>query len=107
MVHDKEFDRAFKLGQSFYGPILGLKAVENDLNITRLGILISTKVSKKAPIRNKIKRQVREIFREELPQLQGGRDVVLVALQPILDKNYQEIQVNLKNGLKKLGLYKK
>lgn len=107
MVKNKEFDRAFKLGQSFYEQALGFKVIENGTNLVRLGILISTKVSKKAPVRNKIKRQLREIFRQELPLLATGKDVVLVVLRPILDKKYQDIQESLKNGLKKLRLYKK
>ena len=107
MLLNNDFDRAFKLGQSFYGQVLGCKVVNNNLNATRLGILVSTKISKKAPIRNKLKRQIREAFRGELPQLVGGKDVVIVVLKPILDKEYQYIKDNLKSGLRNLKLYKK
>jgi ribonuclease P protein component len=36
---------------------------------TRIGISISTKVSKRAVIRNRIKRQIRAAFRSLLPQI--------------------------------------
>jgi len=106
MLRNKEFDRAFKIGQSFYGQNLGLKAVDNNLSVTRLGILISTKVSKKAVIRNHFKRQIRELVRAELPQLQAGKDLVVVVFPQILDKNFEEIKRLLIAGLKRLNLYK-
>jgi len=106
IVKDKEFDRAFKIGQSFYDKNLGLKAVNNDLKITRLGILISTKVSKKAVVRNHFKRQIREIIRAELPKLKEGKDLVIIVFSQILDKNFEDIKKLLINGLTRLNLYK-
>lgn len=103
---NKEFDRAFKIGQSFYGKMLGLKAVDNNLAVSRLGILISTKVSKKAVIRNHFKRQIREIVGSELSKLKNGKDLVIVVFPQILDKNFEEIKTFLKKSFKGLGLYK-
>ncbi len=103
---DKEFDRVFKAGQSFYGKVLGLKVAQNTLEFSRFGIMVSLKVSKKAVIRNKIKRQIRSIISQELPLLKPTKDVVIIAFPLILDKNFKEIQALLKNGLEKLNLYK-
>jgi len=103
---NKEFDRAFKIGQSFYGKILGLKAVNNSLDVSRLGILISTKVSKRAVIRNRFKRQIREIVQAELPELKNGKDLVIVVFPQILDKKFEEIKNFLKKSFKSLDLYK-
>ena len=106
MLRNKEFDRAFKVGQSFYGKNLGLKAADNGLSVTRLGILISTKVSKKAVIRNRFKRQIREVVRSELPQLQSGKDLVVIVFPQILDKKFEELEKLLKYGFRSLNLYK-
>lgn len=106
MGRNKEFDRAFKLGQSFYSRILGVKAVDNDLSINRFGILISTKVSKKAVIRNKIKRQIRAALHEEMPRLKIGKDLVIIVFPQILDKKFQEIKDFVILSLKKIKLYK-
>lgn len=102
---DKDFDRAFKLGQSFYNSILGLKVTDNDLDINRFGILISTKVSKKATIRNLFKRQIRSIIREENKKMKFGKDIVIVVLPKIIDKNFSEIELSLANSFKRLKLY--
>jgi len=106
MLKNKEFDRAFKIGQSFYGKDLGLKAVDNGLEVTRLGILISTKVSKKAVIRNHFKRQIREIVRIELPRLLPGKDLVIIVFSQILDKKFEDIKKLINSGFKRLNLYK-
>jgi len=106
MSRNKEFDRAFKVGQSFYGQNFGIKVVSNNLSVTRLGILISTKVSKKAVIRNRLRRQIREIIRSELINLKSGQDVVIIVFPQILDKNFLEIKNALVAGLQRCNLYK-
>lgn len=45
---------------------------------TRLGISISQKVSKKAVVRNRIKRQIRAIIRQLLPRISPGWQLVVV-----------------------------
>ncbi|MDP2944598.1 MAG: ribonuclease P protein component [bacterium] len=106
ITKDKEFDRAFKTGQSFYTKLFGIKAVGNGLEVNRLGVLISIKVSKKAVIRNKVKRQIREIIQKELPNLKSGKDLVIIVFSQILDKKFEEIKEALILALKKLKLYK-
>lgn len=103
---DKEFDRVFKTGQSFYAKVLGLKTTVNDLGAARFGIMVGLKVSKKAVIRNKVRRQIREIIHSELPLLRSDRDTIIIVLRPILEKNFEEINQVIKAGFKKLNLYK-
>ena len=106
ITRDKEFDRAFKTGQSFYTKILGFKAVDNGLEADRLGVLVSTKVSKKAVIRNKIKRQIREIVQSKLSSLKPGKDLVIIVFPQILDKEFKDLDAAVDFGMKKLRLYK-
>ena len=49
---------------------------------TRIGISISTKVSKKAVVRNRIKRQLRAAFRCILPRISPGWLLVVVVQPP-------------------------
>lgn len=48
------------------------------LTPTRIGISISTKVSKRATVRNRIKRQIRSAFRWLLPELLPGWRLVVI-----------------------------
>jgi len=102
---DKDFDRAFKTGQSFYSQILGAKLTKNGLESNRFGILISTKISKKAVVRNHLKRQIREIIRQESPLLKTGYDLVLITLNGIVDKNFQELTSSIRLVFNNLKLY--
>ncbi|MDD5031939.1 MAG: ribonuclease P protein component [Patescibacteria group bacterium] len=103
---DKEFDKVFKKGRSVFSKILGVKAATNELALSRFGILVSNKISKKAIERNQIKRRIREIIRLQTPGIKPGFDVVIITLPLILGKNYQEIEAAISYNFKKLGLYK-
>ena len=102
---DKEFDRVFKAGQSFYRKEIGLKLANNSLEISRFGILINTKVSKKAIVRNKIKRQLRAIIEKRLNNISIGNDLVIIVFPQILVKNFKEIEEILISGLRRLKIY--
>ncbi|HPY08754.1 MAG: ribonuclease P protein component [Patescibacteria group bacterium] len=104
---NKDFDRTFRSGKSFIGKNLKIKVVDNNLEKTRLGIIISAKVSKKAVVRNKYKRLIREIIKKELANISPNKDLVIVVFKEILDKNSQEIEKELLSGLKKLKVLEK
>lgn len=103
---NKEFDLVFKEGKTVYGKLLGLKARKNNLGFNRFGVLLSTKVSKLAVERNKYKRKIKTILRQENPKMNFGYDCVIIVLPVILGKNYQEIKDELQNIFVKLKFYK-
>jgi ribonuclease P protein component len=72
------------------------------LSPTRIGISISTKVSKRAVIRNRIKRQLRAAFRCLLPKLSlGWRVVVVVQPSAAQECDYQQFLQELEQLLAK------
>lgn len=83
-----DFDRAFKHGNSLYSKKIGLKVSNNDLGLSRFGVVVSTKVSKKAVERNRIKRIIRSYIQDNLEQIKSGLDVIIITL-PALN-NYQK-----------------
>ena len=94
---DKEFESVFMRGKASSGKFLFLKLKRNNLQISRFGFIIGKKISKKATVRNKIKRQLREIVRKNLNNIKSGFDVVVVTKPGIITKNYQEIKNDLEN----------
>jgi ribonuclease P protein component len=70
---------------------------------TRLGIIVSKKVSKKAVIRNKIKRQFKNIF-YSLFFLNNEKnfDVIFLIRQEINSLTFEEISNKLNNVFKKI-----
>lgn len=102
---NKDFDAVFKEGKSFYGRLLGIKVRKNNLDHNRYGILLSNKVSKLAVIRNKYKRRIRAIIFNENNLAKQGFDVVIIVFPLILNKNYSEIDTEIKNIFNKLKFY--
>jgi len=57
---------------------------------TQIGIAVSQKVSKRAVIRNRIKRQIRSILHQFLPQLMPGWQIVIVVKPGAVQCDYED-----------------
>ena len=84
-----------------------IKYKVNQEDITKIGFIISTKVDKKAVVRNKIARQFREVSRELLPQLKTGYSVLIIAKKKVLEIDFTTIKKQINFAFDKLGLYNK
>jgi len=93
---NKQFNRLWRLGRSSYGPNLGLKTLVNNLPLSRFAVLVSKKVSKRAVVRNRLKRQLREIIRLDWLNL-TGYDVVIIVLPAAANKNFVALKEELKS----------
>lgn len=103
---NKEFDQIFKTGQSFYGKAFGVKIIRTDNKESRLGILVGTKISKKAVVRNRIKRQIREIVRQEIPLFKQSYDLAVISLPPSIENDFSFLKDDLRDIFRKLKLYR-
>lgn len=80
-------------------PDSGVDVLLPRMSPTRFGISISQKVSKRAVIRNRIKRQIRAALRHLLPRIAPGWDVVIVVLPSAKGCNYGEFLQQLEQLL--------
>ena len=71
---------------------------------SRFCFSVSNKVSKLATKRNLIKRRLRHIIRELLPQIKGGYDMVVIVKPEIIKASYQEIKQMLEQVMRRAGL---
>ncbi len=92
LKNKKDFERVFKQGKGFKDAFLFLKIRKNNLKESRFGFIVSSKISKKAVLRNKVKRRLREIAKERLPEIKSGIDGVLIAQKSIEEKDFSEIR---------------
>ena len=104
---DKEIKDLVKTGQTFFLPEMVIKYKANQDNITKAGFIVSTKVDKKAVVRNKVARQLREAIRDALPQLKVGYSVLIIAKKKVLDLDFTKIKKQLDFAFNKLKLYNK
>ncbi|HEY5600824.1 MAG TPA: ribonuclease P protein component [Patescibacteria group bacterium] len=61
-----------------FGDNLNLKISQNDLDVSRFSVVVAKSVSKKATIRNQIKREVRQFVRQNLTSIKVGLDVIII-----------------------------
>ena len=95
----KDFENVLKKGKGVKGGPLFLKIIKKENSEEKkFGFIISKKISKKATVRNKIKRRLHEIIREKLGKIEKGINVVLIALPSIERESFE----NLKNIVERL-----
>lgn len=104
LINKKDFEKVFKTGQGRYAKILGIKFAKNNLENSRFGFIVSKKVSTKAVVRNKIKRQVREIIQLNLENIKNGLDIIIICHPEIANKKYQEIEKEILRITKEMRL---
>lgn len=100
----KDFEVIFKKGKSFKNSFLLFKTLPNNLKDTRFGFVVSNKVSKKAVVRNKIRRRMGEVIRLNLNDIKKGIDVVIVVLPGFEKKDFTETKEVLNKILRELNL---
>ena len=72
-----QIKKVFKEGQTLNFAFFRIKFLPIDLDWPKLAVIVSSKVSRKAVIRNKIKRKISEIIRPRISKIKPG----LVTLQ--------------------------
>lgn len=97
----KDIERVLREGKSLKQDFVILKVKQNTINIARFVFIVSQKVSKKAVVRNKVKRRLREIIKEKMDIIEKGIDVSLIALSGIEKNSFQEIKVSIEKLFKK------
>lgn len=109
----KDIERVFKNGKGFKEDFLILKVAKNDLKIWRFVFVVPQKVSKKATLRNKIRRRLSELVRLKIKKIKKGcqpattnpgLDIVIMALPGLEEKDFWEIEEVINKLFKKANL---
>jgi ribonuclease P protein component len=94
----QDFQKVYQHGKRHQGVHFTLRSMRHlpdsttgNLPATRFGISVSLKVSKKAVIRNLLKRQVKAALRNLLPQISSGWSIVIGVLPSAQGCEYVEI----------------
>jgi ribonuclease P protein component len=74
---------------------------------TRIGITVSKKVDKRAVVRNRIKRLIREFFRQQKSFIRPGIDIVVIAKKNAISLTLAQAEQELVKALRYAGLYEK
>ncbi len=100
LTRSADFDRVRKQGRSWAQPLFVLSASRNGLDRSRFGFVVSRRVGG-AVVRNRVKRQLREVVRQHLQEIPPGWDLVLVARAPVVEAEFSEIQEAFAEALRR------
>ena len=91
-------------GQSWRNRWLVLCKLNGEQDQNRFAFSVSKRVGN-AVTRNRIKRYMREVVRQQLPHLHSGWDILLIARERAAHASYQEIQDAILNLLRQSHLW--
>ncbi len=98
----------YKNGEAVRSHLLTVKYTANShRRHSRFSIVVSKKVHKGAVGRNRIRRRLYEVIREELPKMKSPHDVALIVLSSeLMEMPFEELHETVKQLFTQAGLYK-
>lgn len=97
----KEFEAVFKGGRHIKSQNFFIKYLANGTDKTRIGFIVSKKVSKKAVDRNRAKRRMREAFKNIDGKIKDGISIIVVAYPTVKGLRFKEMLPEIESALKK------
>lgn len=102
---ESEFEKVRNEGRLFQFDSFGLSVLERgDDKNPRFAFIVSSKVSKEAVQRNRIKRALSEAVRFEMTRLKKGFDAIFLAKQISMTKSTDELMREVREALEAAGL---
>ncbi len=95
----KEFAYIYRKGERFYTTNLTLIKIYSKFPDSKIGFSVSNKIGK-AVVRNKIKRQLREIVRPLIPNIKNC-NLIFIAKETITGTNFSDLKNEVHLLLKK------
>jgi|TARA_B100001245_G_scaffold234308_1_gene219613 ribonuclease P protein component len=95
-------------GKSVRSRLISLKTTAHPRrHDPRVAVVVSKKVVKGAVPRNRIRRRIYEVVRHELPQIQPGRDIILIVFSAeVLTTPSQTLTETVQQLLREGGVYR-
>ena len=104
LTHTSQYQEVYKRGKAYRIEGLVLALLPNGLNLNRLGISVSKKVAKLSIARNRIKRVLREAYRQNKGEINPGFDLVFIGKQDNRKMGFGGAESKLLRLCKKAGI---
>ena len=96
----REFLRLRDKSTKIYATHFLILIAPSQTKVSRLGITVSSKIDKRAVVRNKIKRRIRDIFRNNRTLLREPFDIVIIARKNAGALNFDEFKQEILGALR-------
>ncbi len=100
-----DFNKTYKHGRSINADVLYIKIYRSHLAHSRVAVVASKKVSKRAVVRNRCKRRVIEIIRKDWQHIKPGYNFIVTIKQDVNNVASGELEVTLRGCLKRAQLW--
>lgn len=102
----QDFARVQKNAEKLFCKHFLVLVAKGETAQNRLGITVTLKINKRAVVRNKIKRLVREVFRNNQHKLRAIFDIVVIARKNADELQLSDVQREILGSLKYRGYLK-
>ena len=102
----KDIEKVFKGGEGFKEDFLILKTLKTGLKNSRFAFVVSSKISKKATLRNKIRRRLNNLAGLKIGKIKKGADFILIAVPGLEEKDFWEIDEAINKLFQKAKCFK-
>lgn len=97
-----DFEQVFASGTFVGGRAVALRVLARGEGPTRIGFAVGKRLDKRAVIRNRVRRRLREVLRRL--ELRDGYDVVVLARRPALTNRVPALREDVAKVCRKAGL---
>jgi ribonuclease P protein component len=95
----KDFERVYRRGRTTRVNTLLFRSILNNLDTSRIGVVVSRKVAKSSVRRNRLRRQVREFWEKLGERKRPGLDIIVTVI-----KDQESSPAELEQAFKRAGL---
>lgn len=98
-----EFREIFKEGGIINSRSFRIKFLPNQFNLSKFGVVISSKTLKKAVLRNKLRRRISEIIRLNISKIKAGYNIIVFVQSKALNQKIADLKEELFKDLSKIN----
>lgn len=102
LVQARHFEKLSHQGRSVFGPFVTMRVRQTGENRSKIAFITSTKVFKLAVDRNRVKRRLRAILRELLPNVPKNVHVLFVVKPEALKAEHAPLKAEIERLLGKI-----
>lgn len=100
-----DFNKTYKHGRSTNADVLYVKSYQTHLAHSRVAVVASKKVSKRAVVRNRCKRRVVEIVRKEWGSVKPGYNFIITIKSDVSKQDHDKLRNTVLDCLKRAQLW--
>ncbi len=100
-----DFNKTYQRGRSTNADVLYIRSYQSHLAVSRVAVVASKKVSKRAVVRNRCKRRVVEVVRKDWPNIKPGYNFIITIKQDVSRIPSSEVETTIVDCLRRAQLW--